>query len=334
MILAGDVGGTKTHLALFDRAGETLKLVSHRRVVSRDYPGLEAIVSELITQEKATVTRACFGVAGPVLNNRCEATNLPWVIDAKRLQRGLKLESVELMNDLEALAYGIASVPPSGFSVINPGVAQPHGAIAVIAAGTGLGEAALVWDGQRYRAMASEGGHVDFAPRTDEEVELFRYLRERYGRVSYERVLSGPGKVNIYKFLKDTGRGQEPEWLTKLLAEGDASAVISEMALARKADLCIKALNLFVSLYGSEAGNLALKVLATGGVYLGGGIAPTILPKLTDGMFMKGFTEKGRVSGMLSKIPVSVILEQKAALYGAARYATLPPMVRSQGGST
>ncbi|MBI3083031.1 MAG: glucokinase, partial [Candidatus Omnitrophica bacterium] len=303
MILAGDIGGTKTNLAYFKANGGRLVPVAQRSVSSADYPGLEAIVQEFLKNQTVELTAACFGIAGPVVDGRCQTTNLPWVVDARTLQRTLKLEGVSLINDLEATAYGVQTLPEEAFAVLNAGDPQPHGTIAVIAAGTGLGEAALIWNGQRYQAVASEGGHADFAPRNELEMELLRYLMKQFGRVSYERILSGPGKVNVYQFLKDTGRGEEPAWLTELVAHGDPSPVISEMALNGRSELCVQALKLFTSIYGAEAGNLALKYLARGGVYLGGGIAPKMLPLLQDGTFMQVFADKGRLSELLFRIP-------------------------------
>lgn len=321
MILAGDVGGTKTHLALFRPNGRAFVPIMDQRVMSRDYPGLDALVREVLARHRGRIQAACFGVAGPIVGERCEATNLPWTVDAALLRRTLGVRAIGLINDLSAMAYGIAALPSSKLATLNAGTPQRHGTIAVIAAGTGLGEAALVWDGERYRAMASEGGHTDFAPRNELEVELLRYLRRRFGHVSYERIVSGPGKLSVYEFVKARERAKEPAWLTKRLAAGDPSAVISEIAMERAWNPCVKALDLFVSIYGAEAGNLALKVLATGGVYLGGGIAPAILPALKNGIFMRAFTDKGRLSPLLSRMPVRVILDGRVALYGAARYA-------------
>ncbi len=321
MILAGDIGGTKVHVALFTGREHQLRLVAERRVATRRYSSLEEILQEFLHAQHATIHAACFGIAGPVINGRCKPLNVPWMIDTQQLQRALRIRRVHLLNDLEALAYGIGVLPPRAFATLNPGCEQPHGTIAVIAAGTGLGEAVLVWDGARYRAIPSEGGHTEFGPRTPLEVELWRYARARFGHVSYERVVSGPGKVVIYEFLKATGRGQEPAWLRKQFIGTDQSVVISDRALDGRSALCVKALDLFVSIYGAEAGNLALKALATGGVYIGGGIAPAIMPKMQDGTFMKAFTDKGRLSSVVSRIPVRVILEQKAGLYGAAAYA-------------
>ena len=322
MILAGDIGGTKTAVALFARRRGRLEPVAQQRVKSREFRSLEELVERFLREQHASVATACFGIAGPVMGGRCEATNLAWVVDAAALQRRFKFRAVVLLNDLEALAYGIETLRPSAVAVLNAGTPQPRGTIAVIAAGTGLGEAALIWDGRRYRAVASEGGHADFAPRTELEVELWRALRRALGHVSYERVLSGPGKLAIYEFLKATGRGREPAWLARRLASGDPTAVVSEVALEGGNALCVKAIELFVSIYGAEAGNLALKLFATGGVYVGGGIAPTMLPKLRDGTFMRAFTDKGRFVSLLATIPVRVILEERAGLFGAAQYAS------------
>ncbi len=321
VFLAGDVGGTKTNLALFEIARGRLTMRASSRFPSREFSSLERLVVSFLEDHPMRVHAACFGVAGPVVNGRCEATNLPWMIHSKALTRVLKRSPVSLINDLAATAYGIHTLPPRAFATLHLGTPQRGGTIAVIAAGTGLGEAALAWNGRSYQALPTEGGHTDFAPRNDIEVDLFRYLAGKFGHVSYERLLSGPGKLAIYEFLRDTGRGQEPEWLRKRMSESDASAVVSEVALSGESSICVQALELFVSLYGAEAGNLALKMLATGGVYIGGGIAPTILPKLQDGSFMRAFLDKGRLSALLSKMPVRIILDDRAALFGAAYVA-------------
>ncbi len=323
MLLVGDIGGTKTHIALFAARGRRLVPTARRRFISRDYRGLAPILTEFLNEHRVTIRAACFGVAGPVTDGRCEGANLPWVVDARVLRRLLKLKAVALINDLEATAYGIETLPASAFATLQTGRPQPRGTIAVIAAGTGLGEGALVWDGARYRAIPTEGGHADFAPRTEQEIRLLRHLAKKFGHVSYERVLSGPGKLELYRFLRDAGGAREPAWLAAALRKGDASAVVSEMALTRRSTVCVKALDLFVSLYGAEAGNLALKFLARGGVYVGGGIAPHILPKLKDGTFLRAFRDKGRLSPVVSRIPVRVMLDERAALYGAARYGSL-----------
>ena len=322
MILAGDVGGTKTNIGCFRVEENALTLVDEQSVPSARASGLEEIVKQFLAEHACRVTSACFGVAGPVEDGRCQTTNLPWVVDVLSLQRALGFDAVRLMNDLEATAYGLTALPASAFVSLNAGQAQSHGTMAVIAAGTGLGEAALVWDGRQYRAMASEGGHANFGPRTDLEIQLLQHLTRQFGHVSWERVLSGPGLVRLYQFLKETARAPEPSWLTEQLAQGDPAAAISEAALAGRDELCAKALDLFAALYGAEAGNVALKFLAAGGVYLGGGIAPKILKKLQDGAVLRAVTEKGRLSTLLSRMPVHVILEQRATLYGAAHYAT------------
>lgn len=321
IVLASDIGGTKTNLALFSVEGDALTPVVKKSFASRDYPGLEPLLREFLTDHNAPVRSACFGVAGPVVDGRCKTPNLPWVLDRREISRFLRLDSVALINDLEATAYGVLILGAGEFEVLNEGLSRTEGNKALIAAGTGLGEAILYWDGSGCRPSASEGGHADFAPRTPREIRLLRYLMARFGRVSYERVVSGPGLLSIYHFLKDSRRFKEPPWLKKRLAQGDPAAVISEVALAGEVKICVEALDLFVSLYGAEAGNLALKAKAIQGVYVGGGIAPKILKKLKDGTFMRAFTDKGRYSDFLSAIPVQVVLNEETALLGAAHYA-------------
>jgi glucokinase len=320
MILAGDIGGTKTNLALFSIQGSNLTAVSKRSFSSKDYPDLKSLVREFISNNTAPVTRACFGVACPVVEGKCETPNLPWILDVGEISRSLGLESVKLINDLEATAYGLLTLNADQFVLLNEGSPPPEGNTCLIAAGTGLGEAIIYWDGNRYQPLASEGGHADFAPTNPREIELLRYLGARFGHVSYERVVSGPGLVNIYDFLKDSGYFVEPSWLRERFAERDLAAVIAEAALAGEVEICVKALDLFASIYGAEAGNLALKAKAVRGVYVGGGIAPKILKKLEDGSFMRAFTDKGRFSDFLSNIPVQVVLNEEAALLGAAHY--------------
>ncbi|MFQ5881009.1 MAG: glucokinase [Candidatus Methylomirabilales bacterium] len=330
MILAGDIGGTKTNLAFFSEEGGRLISVTQESFPSKDYPSLEAVVREFAGGASLSEVSAAFGVAGPVLGGRCEATNLPWVIDARALESAFGLKTVAVINDIVVTAYGIAALKPEELSVLNEGEPQPGGNMALIAAGTGLGQAILFWDGRAYRASASEGGHTDLAPRNALEIELLQYLLTKFGRVSYERVLSGPGIVNIYSFLKEAGHGQEPEWLAEKLQGQDPSVVITEVAMRGECDLCVKTLHLFVSLYGAEAGNLALKAMATGGLYIGGGIAPKVLDWLRDGTFMAAFTDKGRLSPLLRSMPVRVILNEKTALLGAAQYAALERSMEAQ----
>lgn len=323
MILAGDIGGTSTRVALFDVEGDRLISRVQTNYPSGNYPGLEAILSEFLQASRPRVEAACFGIAGPVRQGRVETPNLSWVVDAHRLSLQLGLESVTLLNDLESTAYGIATLRTADFAVLSDGAPVEAGSRAVIAAGTGLGEAALHWDGALHRPYPSEGGHVDFAPRDELEADLLLHLREKFGHVSYERVVSGPGLLNLYQFLRDTGRGTEPAWLTERLRREDPSAVIATAALEKSSELCAMALERFVSCYGAEAGNLALKVLATGGVYVGGGIAPKILPKLKEPVFMESFLDKGRYRKLMESIPVKVILNDRTALLGAARHAAL-----------
>jgi glucokinase len=323
MILAGDIGGTHTRLAFFTVEGNRLISVSEETFPSRIHSGLAEIVKQFLSTHKLSCSIACFGIAGPVKNGRGETTNLPWIVDAGLLTDELDIPTVLLINDLEATAYGVTILEPSDWTVINVGAPDAAGNAAVIAAGTGLGEAGLYWNGQSYRPFATEGGHVDFAPRSPLELELLHFLLTKFNRVSYERVLSGPGLVNIYQFLRETGRGDEPAWLAEELRLHDPAAVITQAALAERSTLCTQALELFVSIYGAEAGNLALKMMATGGVFIGGGIAPKILPKLMTPTFLQAFLTKGRMQPLLEAIPVRVILHGQTALLGAARCATL-----------
>ena len=269
------------------------------------------------------MTSACFGIAGPVRNGVSKTPNLAWVVDCHRVAARIGLPQVSLINDLEANAWGIGLLPPSDLVTLNEGALGATGNCDLISAGTGLGEAGLLAEGMSYRPFASEGGHGDFAPRNELEMDLLRYLLGSWSRVSYERVLSGPGLFNIYKFLRDTKRAPEPAWLAERIAKENPSAVIGETAQAATAEICVQALDIFASLYGAEAGNLALKIMATGGMYLGGGIAPKIVGKLKDGTFMKAFVDKGRLNGLLEAIPVQVIMNDKTALLGAARVAAL-----------
>src|SRR3989442_15718200 len=304
MILAGDVGGTKTVLALFEEQPAGLKLVRDVMHPSRQFPSLEAIIRQWFDVTPAPkITAACFGVAGVVIDGRCATTNLPWTLDEKTLMDAIPTPRAKLLNDLEAAAWGVMNLPAADVRTLQGGTPR-KGNMVLIAAGTGLGEALIVWDGSRHHVVASEGGHADFAPRTDCETELFGYLRREFGHVSYERVLSGPGLFNIYRFLRDTTGTTEPQWLKDRIAGGDRSAVISEVGLAGDHPLCVEALELFVSIYGAEAGNLALQALAVGGVHVGGGIAPKIRAKLGDGSFIKAFHDKGRFAPLMESIPV------------------------------
>ncbi len=321
MILAGDVGGTKVHLALYDFTNGQLEHRRDERFPAKEYSGLVEIVKQFLGGDK--VSSACFGVPGPVRNGRLRLTNLPWTLDSRELAANLNIEHVFLINDLEANGYGIAELTAEQIYTLAEGDSGQVGNRALVAAGTGLGEGLLIWNGKQHIPYPSEGGHSDFAPRNEDEIDLLRYLKQKYnGRISYERVVSGMGLTNVYEFLRDVRGMEEPAWLADKFAEvDDPNAVITEMALAAKSELCVKALDMFVSVYGAEAGNLALKVLSVGGVYVGGGIAPRILEKLKDGTFMKAFTDKGRLSQLLINMPVRIILESRAALMGAAAYA-------------
>jgi glucokinase len=325
MFLAGDIGGTKTLLAVFDGDERGLSAIREQEFHSARYSSLAEIVAEFLRfAPELKLRAACFGVAGMVVGNKCHATNLPWEIDGDELERRAGLPKVKLLNDLEAMALGMLLLKPEEFEWLS-GIAKvpKAGNRAVIAAGTGLGEAMLYWDGQRYRPIASEGGHADFAPRTALEIDLLRYLRGMFGEhVSYERVLSGPGIHNIYRFLRDSGYAAESPWLGEELKQSaDPSALISHAGVAGKDELCRQALELFSTLYGAEAGNLALRCLATQ-VYLGGGIAPKLKAVLNSGSFMRGFLEKGRLAGFLGNVAVSLSLNERAALLGAAHYAS------------
>ncbi|BCA55473.1 Glucokinase [Nitrospira sp. KM1] len=345
MILAGDIGGTKTHLALFDWSHERTEPTRLETFQSSDYTSLEEMLEEFLVPPKppvpldtmnqsstetetppqtvhdaspVTIDAACFGVAGPVIDNHSHTTNLPWVVDGSALAKRFNVQTVKLLNDLESTAHGILLLRPDELHTLNAGAPpQQKQAIALIAAGTGLGESILFWDGTRYRPMPSEGGHCDFAPNNDTEVELLRHVRSHYLHVSYERVLSGPGLHAIYEFLRDTKKN-EPTWLAEKIAAGNAPAEIAEAGLKGQAEIAKQALDLFASIYGAEAGNLVLKAMAINGLYLGGGIAPKLLAKLKDGTFMKAFTNKGRYKRLMSNIPVHVVLNEYTALLGAA----------------
>ena len=297
-------------------------IVFSRTFPSSDYPSLTEIVRAFVGQQSPDRLRAaCFGIAGPIVNGVVKTTNLPWVIDANDFRELVGDVPVRLINDLEAIAYGVPVAGDDAFVTLNAGSPTVRGNAAVIAAGTGLGEAGLFWDGRAYRPFASEGGHASFAPRDDLEMGLLRFLLAEHGHVSWERVLSGPGLYNIYRFLKEEELDDEPAWLAERVQAEDPAAVIAECALNRTSAICAQALGLFVSLYGAEAGNLALKTLATGGVFVAGGIAPKILPALTRGTFLDSFLAKGRLQPVLASMPVRVVVSGTIALLGAARAA-------------
>lgn len=338
MILAGDIGGTKTNLALYEWTNRRVEPVRLESFPSADYKSLEDMVKEFLEPRDAPIGgdrpekeleaygplklgAACFGVAGPVIDNHSRTTNLPWFVDGPMIARQFDIPHVRLLNDLEATAYGVLLLRPDEFEVLNAGIPpRKRQALALIAAGTGLGEAILYWNGTTYQPMPSEGGHADFAPNNDGEIDLLRYLRSQYLRVSYERVLSGPGLHAIYEFLRDTKKN-EPTWLAEKIKAGNPAAEIAEAGLNGQAEIARQALDLFTSIYGAEAGNLALKALSLDGVYVAGGIAPKLIRKLRDGTFMKAFSNKGRYKRLMSDMPVKVVLNQQTALLGAASVA-------------
>ncbi|HTV82780.1 MAG TPA: glucokinase [Acidobacteriaceae bacterium] len=323
MILAGDVGGTKVELALYGFEHGQLVHVRDTRFPAQEFHGLEEIVRSFLSEREAPeITAACFGVPGPVRGGRLRLTNLPWVLDSRELSTDLGIQHLFLINDLEANGYGIPELKPEQILTLNEGDPAAVGNRALVSAGTGLGEGVLVWNGKTHVPMASEGGHCDFAARNGEEVELLAYLRKKLeGRVSWERVVSGQGVTNIYTFLRDVRGMEEPAWLKERMAVEDPNAVIGEVGELCTSELCAKTLEMFVSAYGAEAGNMVLKVLATGGMYLGGGIAPKIVKTMRGGAFMRAFTDKGRMTELLVQAPVHIILESRCALMGAAAFA-------------
>ena len=321
MILAGDIGGTNSRLALFE---DGYRLTAEKTYPSRDHAGLGEVVRLFLKETGANVKRACFGVAGPVRGGRVRTTNLPWTVDAAELARDLGIPRVGLLNDLEATAHGIPALSPSDLVVLNEGQDGARGNRALIAAGTGLGEAGLFWDGRTHHPFATEGGHASFAPRNERETGLLVHLLVQFDTVSWERVVSGPGLHHLYRFLRDAEKQEEPEWLEMEMREGDPSAAIVRSALSGTSPLCGETVDFFVSLLGAEAGNLALKVMATGGVYIAGGMAPKMLPRLTGPRFLEAFLDKGRMRPVLEAMPVRIILNGRTALEGAARYAGRP----------
>jgi glucokinase len=322
MLLAGDIGGTKTLLGLYEPGRGARQPVNEGEFPSGDYPGLEVMVREFLEQSGRTADYACFDVAGPVVRGRARLTNLPWSLEEESLARELGLKRVILLNDLKAIAYAVPRLEPGEVHTIHEGNPDPHGALAVIAPGTGLGEAYLVWSGTEYIACSSEGGHTDFGPADEMQVELWRYVAEKRGHVSYEWVCSGLGIAVIYDFLRYKGYAPEPpEFAARLAAAPDRTKLITQAALAdpNASPLSAAALQMFVTILGAEAGNLALKVLATGGVYLAGGIPRHILPLLEDGRFMEAFVNKGRLGDLVKDIPVQVVVT-RSALLGAVFY--------------
>ena len=328
MYLVGDIGGTKTNIAILELSGKKFNTVFEKSFLSKEHDSLRTIVKKVFDEDvrnKFEINHACFGVAGPVKNGKCDATNLPWFVNAKKIAEVLNIDSscVFLLNDLEAAAYGIECLEENDIYCLNKGVLQKNTTRCLISAGTGLGESIIVWDGKRYKPIPSEGGHSDFAPRNTIEIDLLNYLIDKYGPISYERILSGPGLWNVYNFFKETAYKNTSLWLLDRLKEEDPSAVISDVGMSKKDECSEKALELFASVYGAEAGNLALKSLSTGGVYIGGGIAPKILEKLKEGGFMQSFTNKGRLSVLVSQMPVMVILNDKIPLLGCGNFLNI-----------
>lgn len=319
--LAGDIGGTKTHLALYQEEKGRMVKLKDEKYPSQKYPNLKTIVKTFLKGEDISVKKGCFGIAGPVKKGKSQATNLPWLVDSEVLMGELQIEKVALINDLEANAYGLNMLEKDELYTLNAGDPEAEGNQAMVSAGTGLGEGGIFYDGKRHIPFASEGGHADFAPRNETEDELLRFLRKKFGHVSYERILSGPGLYNLYQFVVETKKERETEENLKKIQEGDSPRLISEMGLSGASKACTKTLEFFASIYGSEAGNISLKMLALGGIYLGGGIAPKLLTILKRGDFMRSFTEKGRFSKLLEQIPVHVVLNDNTALLGATYYA-------------
>jgi glucokinase len=323
MILAGDIGATNSRLAFFELCELRPALVAEKKYPSGSYTNLEHILHEVRREFPHPIERACLGIAGPIRKQRCEATNLPWVVDAREVSRTLDGIPVLLINDLEAMAYGISTLGPDKFETLNPGAAGALGNACVVSVGTGLGEAGMFWDGTRHLPFATEGGHTSFAPVTELQLELHHYLRRQFQHVSWERVLSGQGLLNIYHFLRDTRGGEEAAWLREEMRTGGPAAAISKTALAGKSEICEQALDLMVALCGQECGNAGLKYMASGGVYLGGGIPPKILPKLKTPVFMGAYLAKGRMRPLLEAMPIRIILDDQAGLIGAAVRATM-----------
>ncbi len=321
-ILAGDIGGTNARLAVYDVELIRCETLAAESFPSREFASLEEIVAGFMKTHGIECQRACFGVPGPVKEGRAQTTNLPWLVETSKLAAAAQVEALALINDLKAQAYGIAVLGPKDFEVLNPGSETASGNAALIAAGTGLGQAGLYWDGQAYHPFATEGGHTSFGPTGERQVALLEFLAQRFGRVSWERVVSGPGLANIFEFLLEYRNAARPDWLDGEVGEGgDPAPVITRAALDGRCEICAETLELFVELYGAEAGNLALKMLATGGVFVGGGIAPKIIDSLREPLFIDAFLDKGRMRPLLEATPVRVITSKNTALLGAARYA-------------
>jgi glucokinase len=330
MILAGEIGATRTRLAAFDADGNKLQLVVEKTYLSQEHGGLPEMITTFIKTEGIPVQSACFGVAGPVTAGRSKISNLPWTIDSRELANQLKLNSVGLINDLEAYAYGIDALESKDFITLSEGAEDAEGNRAVISARTGLGVAGMYWDGFRHHPFACEGGHADFSPRNKLEMELLDYLQGKHRRVSCERVLSGPGIKNIYDFLRDTKKVEEPKELREQMSEApDPPALISKLAAEGKTPICDQTMSLFVSIYGAETGNCALYFMSTGGIFIGGSIAAKNVNRMKDPAFMKSFLDKGRMTLLLQQMPVKIVLNDDSGIIGAARYTLIQKAFRS-----
>lgn len=319
LVLAGDVGGTKTNLGLFKVAAYTISPVREARFVTRDYNGIVEMLDAFL-KDVARPDAVCLGVAGPVLNGHVKLSNINWEIDSVEIGNRLGIENVNIINDLEAAGYGLAVLKPEDISVLRTGDDNAIGNVAIISPGTGLGEAGLYWDGKSYHPFATEGGHCDFAARDHPDFELYSYLQKRFGHVSWERLVCGPGIFNIYQFLRDEKKKEEPLWLKDELSKGDPPVVISKHRL--ESGICSETMHLFVKYLAYESANVVLKFKATGGLYIGGGIVPQILPLPGEDLFFTSFCQSGRLNYMLEKVPVKVILNSKASLLGAAFYGS------------
>ena len=318
--LIGDIGGTKTHLSIVTEEKGNLVSVKDQKFLSQNYLNLDKIVKEFLKESNFRISKACFGIAGVVKEGKCQATNLPWFVDCAVLEKELEIEKVSLINDLEANAYGLNMLTKEEFFILNEGCGNVKGNQAMISPGTGLGEAGIFFDGKKHVPFACEGGHVDFAPKNKIEDKLLKYLRKKFIHVSYERILSGPGLYNLYQFIVDTNLEKEDPEVFKEIQKGNSTKIISEKAKKGISKACSQALDIFISIYGAETGNLALKMLATGGVFLGGGMTPKILGRIKQGGFLSSFIKKGRFSKLLSITPVWVVLNENTALLGAKYY--------------
>lgn len=320
-LLVGDIGGTKTALGLAETDGGSVRLSEAKRYPSAAFGSFDQIVQQYLLETGVKCRFAAFAVAGPIQDRRSETTNLPWLLDADALELSFGLAGVELLNDLEAVAWGVPVLESRDLAEIHPGDAMSQGNACVVASGTGLGQAGLFWDGARHHAFATEGGHTDFAPADDLEFALLTYLKSRFGRVSWERVVSGPGIANLFDFLLAHHGAQPPSWLKSAIEDGgDTAAAVAQAAADDRCPICRETMNLFMRLYGREAGNAALKHMALGGVYLGGGIALKNLACLRQGGFLEGFFDKGRMGSLMRRMPVKVILQPHTPLLGAARF--------------